>query len=315
MDCRPLEVIIDSANDLKDVNLFSTMDVSAAVSVSGDPRNKKQKTKTPLVKDGGTNPKWTSYPIRFTVDEDALLNNDLTLNFKLISERTLGDTKIGKVKILLKELLDAMGGGDDQKKQIKHVSYGLRSSSGKPKGTINFGYKFGDKFSVPVPEPQKKVCEPVMAYTIGQRWSSSGYPPAGAYPPTQAYPYPPPGGYPPPPHQQPGYGYAPPPQAGYGYPPQPVYGYPPQPVYRYPPQPVYRYPPQPVYRYPPQPVYGYPPQQVVQPQKPKRGGGGNMARLLGELIEVMIRNVGEMGAYVAGYYAGVGDDFGGGFDF
>ncbi|KAM1749577.1 hypothetical protein PS1_010397 [Malus domestica] len=277
MDCRPLEVIIDSANGLKDVNLFSKMDVYALVSVAGDPRNRKQKTKTPVVKDGGTNPQWNSYPIKFTVDEAALLHNRLTLNIKLVSERTLGDTKIGKVKIPLKELLDSMGGGDAQKKQIKHVSYSVRSSSGKPKGTINFGYKFGDKFSVP--EPHKRSHEPVMAYPVGHPGSSSGYPP------TQAYPYPPPGAYPPPPHQQPSYGYAPPPQAGYGY--------------------------------PPQPGYGYPPQQVVRPQKPKRGGGnmalGVGAGLLGGLlIGDMISDVGEMGAYDGGFG---GDDFGGGFDF
>ncbi|PQQ06472.1 hypothetical protein Pyn_06490 [Prunus yedoensis var. nudiflora] len=243
---RPLEITIVSASDLKDVNMFSKMDVYAAVSVSGDPRNKKQKIKTPVAKDGGTNPKWNNYSIKFTLDEAALLHNRLTLNIKLVSERSLGDTKIGKVQIPLKELFDTLGGGDDQKKQIKHVGYSVRTSSGKPRGSINFGYKFGDKFTVPVPEP--------------------------------------PGGYPPPPHQQPGYGYAPPPQAGYGYPPQSGYGYP--------------------------------------PQKPKRGGGnmalGMGAGLLGGLlIGDMIGDVGEMAAYDSGYDAGFGgDDFGGGgFDF
>ncbi|ONI04454.1 hypothetical protein PRUPE_6G322500 [Prunus persica] len=283
---RPLEITIVSASDLKDVNMFSKMDVYAAVSVSGDPRNKKQTTKTPVAKDGGTNPKWNNYSIKFTLDDAALLHNRLTLNIKLVSERSLGDTKIGKVQIPLKELFDSLGGGDDQKKQIKHVGYSVRTSSGKPKGSINFGYKFGDKFTVPVPEAHKKTHEPVMAYPSGHPGSSSGYPPAahaGPYPPAQAYPYPPPGGYPPPPHQQPGYGYAPPPQAGYGYPPQSGYGYP--------------------------------------PQKPKRGGGnmalGMGAGLLGGLlIGDMIGDVGEMAAYDAGYDAGFGgDDFGGGFDF
>ncbi|KAJ6876756.1 hypothetical protein NC651_029685 [Populus alba x Populus x berolinensis] len=69
-------------------------------------------------------------------------------------------------------------------------------------------------------------------------------------PPPQAAPYP----YPYP------YQYPPPPQHGYGgYPPAPGHGYP---------------------GYPPQPGYGgYPP--VMQPQKPKKSGKGNMALGLG----------------------------------
>ncbi|KAK9919862.1 hypothetical protein M0R45_028436 [Rubus argutus] len=266
MDCRPLEMTLFSANDIKDVNLFSKMDVYAVVSMSG--AAKKHKLRTPVHKDGGTNPKW-NHSFKFTLEDAALQQDRLKLKIKLISVRTLGETKIGKAVIPVKELLQNFG------KDEKHVTYAVVMPKGKPKGTVSFGYKFGEKFSAPLPvwpEAHKKAHEPVMAYPAGHRaGSTSAYPPPGvAYPPQPQPGY----GYPP---QQPVYGYAPPPQAGYGYPPVV------------------------------QPGYGYP------PQKPKRGGGGNMALGLGAgllgglLIGDMVSDVGDMGGY--------DDGFGGGFDF
>ncbi|KAK1291595.1 hypothetical protein QJS10_CPB17g01368 [Acorus calamus] len=290
---RTLEITLISAKDLKNVNLFSSMEVYAVVSVSGDPRSKQ---KTPTDRSGGRNPSW-NHTLRFTVDDSPSAVDRLVLHFLLRAERALGDRDIGEVQVPLKELLSdssssASGGS------AKFVSYQVRKPSGKPKGVLNFSYKFGERFSAAVAPPpppatvapptqKHKHDEPVTAYPAG---SSSGYPPPpGAYP-----------AYPPPP-QHAGYaGYPPPPQAAYGYPPPPPAGYP-----GYPP------PPAGYGGYP-----GYPP--VQQPPRKNKFGGAGMglgAGLLGGALGGLL--IGDMisdsGGYDGGYDGGFDD--GGGFDF
>lgn len=266
MECRPLDITLISASDLKDVNLMSKMDVYAVVSISGD---NAKKQKTPVDKDSGSNPKW-NYTVKFTVFESAVQQNMLTLKIKLVSDRSFGDKEIGEVQLPIKELLDNYKDESGEKR----VSYSVRLPSGKSKGNLNFAYKFGEKFTAQAPAPAQPAYKaaaggPVVAYPPGHAAGPShGYPAPGGYPPAGAYPYPPPGGYPPPP------------QAGYGYPPPPVaapgYGYSPYPVQ--------------------QPGYGYP------PQKPKRNGG-NMALGLGAgllgglLVGDMISDASDMGGF------------------
>ncbi|EEF49866.1 protein SRC2 [Ricinus communis] len=279
MECRNLEITLISAKDIKDVNMFSKMDVYAEVSIKGDHFNSKQKQKTPVDKDCGTNPTW-NHSMKFNIHEASAQENRLTVQIKLISDRSFGDKEIGEVHVPIKELIDHKAGD-------ANVSYGVRTPSGKAKGSLNFSFKFGEKFEAPLPtEKAKNVHEPVVAYPAPAGYpgagASSAYPPPGAYPPPPpnmgygAYSYPPPGGYPPPPPQ---YG------GGYNYPPAPGYG-------------------------------GYP-AMMQQPQKPKKNGGGKMALGLGAgllgglLVGDMISDVGDMAAYDAGYDAGFDD----GFDF
>ncbi|XP_010269468.1 PREDICTED: protein SRC2 [Nelumbo nucifera] len=278
MEYRTLDITVISAKDLKDVNLFSKMDVYAVVSLSGDSRSKH---KTPIDKDGGTSPSW-NFPMKFTVDEAAAKQNRLMLVFELRCDRSLGDKDIGQVHVPVKELLDNTGDG----KSAQFVSYQVRKPSGKPKGTLNFSYKFGEKVTAPV--TALKAEEPVTAYPAG---TSAPYPPPGpsggyaphgvaSYPPPPAGPYPPPGGYPPP---VPGYGYPPP------------GGYP---------------PPAPGYGYPPAPGYGYPPVQQP-PKKKNKFGMGLGAGLLGGALGGLL--IGDMVSDAASYDAGYDDA--GGFDF
>ncbi|XXG80649.1 hypothetical protein AAC387_Pa09g1465 [Persea americana] len=283
MAYRPLDLTLISAKDLKDVNLFSKMDVYAIATLSNDPRSKQR---TSVDKDGGKSPTWNFHMKFFipTTNPDGLV-----LHIQLKSERTLGDRDVGEVHIPIKELLEVSP--SDPSTAAKFVSYQVRKPSGKPKGILNISYKIGDKVAPPQP-PQppafttQKSDEPVTAYPAAVAGSSAYPPPAGAYPPP-AGAYPPPAGaypYPPP---QPAYGYgAPPPQPqpgyGYGYPPPPQQGY----------------------------GYGYPPQ--AQPAaKPKKNnfGMGLGAGLLGGalgglLIGDMISDAGDSGF-----------DDGGGFDF
>ncbi|XP_020220830.1 protein SRC2 [Cajanus cajan] len=297
MEYRTLELNIISAKDLKNVNVFSKMDVYAVVSLSGDPLHPQGAT-THVHKDGGTNPTW-NYPAKFSVNESLAKENRLSLDIKLVSDRTLaGDTVIGTVHIPLRELLD----NPPEVGPFRQVGYSVRTSSGKPKGTLYLSYKFGDQVAAPAAKsaPKKAGEEPVMAYppSAATAAGSSSVPYAAPYvPPSQ---------------QQ----YAA--TAGYGYPPQPAVGGYQQTGYGYPPQPGYGYPPQ-------QAGYGYPPQQggygyAQAPQRKKnKFGMGLGAGLLGGALGGMLIGdmVSDAAAYDAGYDAGF-DDAGfddAGFDF
>ncbi|KAE8668863.1 P-loop containing nucleoside triphosphate hydrolases superfamily protein [Hibiscus syriacus] len=284
MEFRPLEINVISAKDLKDVNLFTKMDVYVVVSINGDYRSAQR---TPADKGSGSNPEWNC-TMKFTVDEAAVRQNGLSLVFHLKSERQLGDRDIGTVQFPVKELLDDING---------KVSCPVRLPNGKAKGVLNFGYKFGEKFdgqpSVTV-AGATNVEKPAMAYpppATGYSGLSSGptEKPAMAYPPpATSYP-PPPGAYPPP--QTAGYPY---PQPGGGYPP---YGYHQAPAQGY------GYPGHGGY-------YGYPP--VQKPQKPKKNGGmgaGLGLGLAGGLLGGML--VGDMvgDAYEDGVENGLDFDF------
>ncbi|XWS57515.1 hypothetical protein CRYUN_Cryun09bG0180800 [Craigia yunnanensis] len=285
MEFRPLEINVISAKDLKDVNLFTKMDVYAVVSINGDHRTTQI---TPLDKDCGSNPKW-NYTVKFTIDEAAAHQNHLNLVFCLKSDRMLGDKDIGTVQVPIKELLDQNNGNE---KVEQKVSYNVRLPNGKPKGVLNFSYKFGEKFNKPVPQPPVPGAEAM--YVVDKH----GEKPVMAYPPpSTGYPgpssgHPPPVAYPPPPHGMAGYPY-PPPAGSY-----PPYGYPQAPA------PGYGYP-----GYPPHGGYGYPP--VQKPQKPKKSGmgAGLGLGLAGGLLGGML--IGDMvgDAYEDGIEDGLDFDF------
>ncbi|XP_047311235.1 protein SRC2-like [Impatiens glandulifera] len=290
MGSRTLEINVRSAKHLNNVNFITKMDAYVHVTIAGDSYSASQKT--PVDREGNTNPNWNS-PMNFILDESSVSRNLLSLVFKLRCDRALGDKEIGEVTVPITDLLGHAG---EDKPQF--VTYQVRMPSGKPKGELNFSYKWGDKVSAPLPQPApEKLEDPVTAYPSVSGPTNISYPPPPpppgynlpdpllAHPGTSAaayHPQPcgtapevpyaaPPGGYhyqPQPPPPTAGYGYDsyPPPQAGYGYPPPPPppagYGYPPPPPqagYGYPPPPPpaqagYGYPPP-----PPHPGYGYPP--------------------------------------------------------
>jgi len=223
MEYRPIEVRLICAKDLKDVNVFSTMDVYVIGSVSGDPRNMQR---SPVHKDGGINPEW-SFQMRFAVDESAARMNRLGLVFQIMSERTLGDREIGRVYVPLKELFDA----GEVSCEERQVTYQVQTPSGKFKGVLEFSFKFGEKF---IQSLDWALDEPVRAYlsqpgaALGPVSEDRGIPGLGepplpgyvnhgyghgyGYPPLQAV-------LPLNPHTGFGYGYPGQAPAGYGYPP------------------------------------------------------------------------------------------------
>ncbi|CAN7039840.1 hypothetical protein Bca4012_070084 [Brassica carinata] len=318
MECRPLDLTIISAEDLKDIQLIGKQDLYAVVSINRDARTK-QKTK--VDKDCGTKPKWR-HQMKLTVDDAAANENRLTLVIEIVADRPIaGDKPVGEVSVPVKELLDQNKAGDEEEE--KTVTYAVRLPNGKAKGYLKFSFKFGEKYtfggasSAPhapgssTLEHKSMDHQPVTAYPPGQgapvaypQPGPSGYPPPG-YDDKHGggvYGYPPPGGpsgYPPAgPGAYPQHGGYPPPQQG-GYP-----GYPPQ-------GPGYGYPPQgPGYGYPPQGPYGYPQQQGYggKPQKPKKHGGAGMGLGLG-------LGAGLLGGLLVGEAIDDIADMGGDFDF
>ncbi|KAE8076750.1 hypothetical protein FH972_015377 [Carpinus fangiana] len=215
------------------------MDVYVAVLLSGD-SHITQKAKTNVDRNGGTNPSWNNFPMKFTIDESAADQNRILLVFELRCKRGFGgDKAIGELYVPVKELLNYLGDG----KSMQFVSYQVRKHSGKPKGALNFSYRFTEKpaylvepsappfppsplgaSSFPVIKPEESVTAYQPVQPTAPPYSSPLRPVTYAYG-TPLPPQPPPsyqqyGGYPPPP----------PPPADYGYPPPPGYWHPPPPV-------------------------------------------------------------------------------------
>ncbi|EYU20982.1 hypothetical protein MIMGU_mgv1a011603mg [Erythranthe guttata] len=271
MEYRPLKINVISADGIKDVKLFSKMDVYAQVSIAGYPQSMK---KTFVDKNSGTTPKW-NHRMEFIVDEPYLTKPGLSLLFQLKAESTFGsDKEIGSATIPIHDLFNP----DSTTQEDRQVEYQLHTPSGKSKGSLKFSYQFGEKFKQEV-EAKRHVDDPVTAY------------------PAAPYAAAPPPGYPNPPHpvgygaypQSSGYGYQAPPPAGYGYQaPPPGYGY-----------------------QPPPPGYGYQGGQPPKKNKMGMGGGlglGLGAGLLGGLlVGEMASDIGESAAYADGYGDAMGD--------
>ncbi|KAK9139388.1 hypothetical protein Scep_009069 [Stephania cephalantha] len=234
MEYRTLDLTVISAKDLKDAGIFSKMDVYVAISIAGDPRTKQR---TPVHKDGGRSPSW-NHTMKFAINEALANQGRLILEFQIRCERAFGDKTLGEVHVPVKELLDNPSAASAASSAAaSFVSYQVRTPSGKPKGVLNFSFKFGEKLPGAPPEKPSSAsaykaaaaAEPVTAYPAAG--TSAAYPPPGtaapyhAYPAgaaaAAAYPPPPPAGYPPAGYPPAGYGPAPVP--GYGYQAPPAY--------------------------------------------------------------------------------------------
>lgn len=106
--------------------------------VSGDPWSLQ---KTPVHKDGGSKPTW-NFTMKFIVDESLAQSDHLMLILQLRCFRHLhADVDIREVDVPVKGLLDHAG--DDM--SAKYVTYNVKRPSGKPKGKMNFSFKFGSR--------------------------------------------------------------------------------------------------------------------------------------------------------------------------
>ena len=134
-----MDITLNSAKDLKDLNLFSKMDLYAVVLIHGNyfNNNNTNQQRTHIDKDCGPNPKW-NFSMKFTVDVSAAEQNRLALIVKIKVEKKLaGDEEVGKAHMPIKELLESYG---KESKDERRTSYsvrtqkveGLESSEKKP---------------------------------------------------------------------------------------------------------------------------------------------------------------------------------------
>lgn len=172
---RVLELTLVSGHNLRDVNVFSRMEVYAITSVFGDPRTR-QRSQTD--RDGARHPTWDD-TFLFTVPPTAAKASaaGAYLHVLLRTERLFGfhDRDIGEVFIPLADLLACACVGDPP----RCASYPVRKvHCTEHRGMLTVTYRFGP---VMAPLPQDKQCwddAAVVGYEL---------PPWQYYPPTYVY--------------------------------------------------------------------------------------------------------------------------------
>ncbi|XP_077251585.1 protein SRC2-like [Tasmannia lanceolata] len=239
MDLNSIELKVMSCKGLKSCNFFQKLSayVSAGIGTGDrDKKNRKQKQKTPVNRDGGANPEW-NHDMKFDFDDQISSSSDqLFLEFDLLCDGILSDKTVGEVKVPISDLVAESNGA------VRFVSYEIRSSDGKANGVLNFSYKVNLKgtavsdvsratYTAPAKVPEKSVpaIYPPVYFPAEEQKPWGGFyptihdmgpetPPAiGYFPPPAKIMYFPPA----PPHPPPDpYGFQ---EGGYGY---PVYGYP-----------------------------------------------------------------------------------------
>lgn len=206
----PLEIIIESATELENVNHVIKMKVYAVLSICRSDNSNLNFTeqRTPVDIDGHSNPKWNFFA-KFNVDIVAAQQNQLTLVIKLKSVKNIHslkpneDVDIGEVNVPIKDFLtDSFGLAEEEE---KHVNYPVRTMAGEPKGVLKFSYKLG--------KPSSRDYQHVVQQPGYCGCSHSGYavpPPYPAYGHAAQPSYPPYGHAAPPPYGQaaPPYGHA-----------------------------------------------------------------------------------------------------------
>ncbi|KAF7006872.1 hypothetical protein CFC21_021872 [Triticum aestivum] len=105
MAYRMLEVTLQSARNLKNVNLMSRLEVYAVATISGDPMTRQCTPPDPY---GGRHPTWNT-TLRFTVPPTAAAGASGCLHVLLRTERSLGDRDVGEVVVPLTDIL-GLGG-------------------------------------------------------------------------------------------------------------------------------------------------------------------------------------------------------------
>lgn len=145
MECKILDITINSARDLQDVNLFFKMKVYAVVSIQDHNITKDNTCMqiTPIDKDRGRNPEWNS-PMQFFVNTFASQLSRLFLVVELKADKKFGNKDIGEVQVPIEKLLDSF----DESNNEKSVSYSVITPSGEAQGLLYFTYKFSQKFTI-----------------------------------------------------------------------------------------------------------------------------------------------------------------------
>ncbi|KAL0005993.1 hypothetical protein SO802_013554 [Lithocarpus litseifolius] len=159
MDCRVLQLVIQSARELRNVNRVTTMKPYALVSIRDNQNNlHSSEEKTPADRGGGSNPTWNS-PVTFNLDITKAKESNLELVVKLMSFRRnhlCKDKEIGEVRVFITKLLEGFGGEAKADAVVaeKQMSANVITADAKPQGTLLFSYKFESVSTVQKPARQ-----------------------------------------------------------------------------------------------------------------------------------------------------------------
>ena len=165
MDCRVLQLVIQSAQGLRNVNRVTPMKPYALVSIRDNLNNlHSSEEKTPEDTGGGSNPTWNSQ-VTLNLDITKAKESNLELVVKLISLRTdhwFRDKEIGEVRVLITKLLEGFGGEAKADAVVaeKQMSASVMATDEKPQGTLVFSYKFESVTTVQNPAGQRQINSP-----------------------------------------------------------------------------------------------------------------------------------------------------------
>ena len=173
MDCRVLQLVIQSAHGLRNVNRVTTMKPYALVSIRDNHNNLySSEEKTPEDTEGGSNPTWNS-SVTFNLDITKAKESNLELVVKLISLRMdhwFRDKEIGEVRVLITKLLEGFGGEAKADAVVaeKQMSASVMTTDEKPEGTLVFSYKFESVTTVQKPAGQRQINSPTAPQSVEQ---------------------------------------------------------------------------------------------------------------------------------------------------
>ncbi|XP_048560475.1 protein SRC2-like [Triticum urartu] len=203
MAYRVLEVTLQSARNLKNVNLMSRLEVYAVATISGDPMTRQCTPPDPY---GGRHPTWNT-TLRFTVPPTAAAGASGCLHVLLRTERSLGDRDVGEVVVPLTEVLGLGGSFRDPRDlgprppqfAVYHVRRVHRPAD--TYGVLYLSYRLG---GVVLPQPHPHAPHPhhdhaaaheedhVVAYPVAARPSFHHHQPYAYMPAPTLMPPPPP---------------------------------------------------------------------------------------------------------------------------
>lgn len=159
-----IELVIKSANNIRNVNVFDDMDVYASVMIC-EGKTTKHKTKTPIAYSGFKFPTW-NHAVKFSLGEEKLAREDrFSLVVELMSHRrVMGDKHIGKVSVQIQELIGSNPPSpctDVDINNMKLVTHKVGGVYGE--GTLSFTYRFLEE-QVTIPIVPGTTPQPFIIY-------------------------------------------------------------------------------------------------------------------------------------------------------
>lgn len=135
---QPVEINVLSAQDLDSVNLLFRPTVYVSVSVT---RGSRDKQVTPAAACGKKLLRW-NYRMKFYIEDDKVRRNESVFVFQIKCKRFFGsDQVVGKLFVPVKQLRHL----NEEKAITEHtnINYQVITETGKPKGSICLGFRFG----------------------------------------------------------------------------------------------------------------------------------------------------------------------------